>query len=425
MTSKKQLKARIRARMAKTGESYTAARAHLVGPSSAVSDHGYTLRGGRNPDSSVIVNLLAHHGVSLSEPLAFGVGGGIGAGYILWEFKAHGTKVVVLGFCNQWQYGDRWFEKTGARLGLPVEIHRTGGAKGASARLGAELDAGRPCVIRPDRYHIGYWHLPAHLDGYGGHPVLAYRRDDSGVWIDDRNLAPLRIPGQALDAARARVSSYKNVLYLIEPASITEERLADAVQAGLRDCADHLSGSSDSFSLPAWRKWGRMMTDRRGAKAWANVFADGTGLTGALMSIWEGVSGLGMDGGHLRDLYADFLDEASTLLDRPELGGIAARFREIAEEWRALAEAALPADIPEFAELRELTSAVRASVVADGGSGQAEAAEAAARLWRLRGEYDHKPPLDDVDAVFTDLGTRILHIHQAETAAIAALRDAL
>ena len=38
--------------------------------------------------------------------MVLGVGGGLGAGYILWEFEAHHTPTLVLGFRNQWQYPD-------------------------------------------------------------------------------------------------------------------------------------------------------------------------------------------------------------------------------------------------------------------------------------------------------------------------------
>src|SRR5688500_15353793 len=98
MTSQKQLKSRVRARMAKTGERYAVARRHVVGDGGASSgvtdpvvDHGWTLRGGTAPDASALANILANREVRgpdgpLSEALIFGIAGGMGAGYILWEF---------------------------------------------------------------------------------------------------------------------------------------------------------------------------------------------------------------------------------------------------------------------------------------------------------------------------------------------------
>ena len=63
MTSKKQLKARIRTRMARTGERYLTARRHVLGaadPAQPISDGGWLLRGGVHPDSAALANVLAH-----------------------------------------------------------------------------------------------------------------------------------------------------------------------------------------------------------------------------------------------------------------------------------------------------------------------------------------------------------------------------
>ncbi|MEV0612724.1 BtrH N-terminal domain-containing protein [Nonomuraea sp. NPDC050404] len=422
MTSKKQLKARIRARMAKTGESYTTARLHVAGRAEPVADGGWRLTGGRHPSTAAIAAVLANQGAAVSEPLVFLAGGGIGAGYILWEFQHDQSRHVVLGFRNQWQYHDRWMDKTLGRLGVPYEVHRTGGARAASDRLAAELDAGRPCVVLPDRYHLGYWHLPASLDGHGGHPVVAYRRDADGVFLDDRGGAPLRVPRERFDAARARVGSYRNVLHVLGEAKPTEAALAAAAGEGLRDCAAHLSAASDSFSLPAWRKWGRLLVDTRNAKAWPKVFADRQGLAGALLSVWEEVEPVGMDGGNLRDLFADALDEAATLLSRPGLAELAGRYREIHAMWHDLAEAALPADVPLLARIRELTAAVKESVMAEGSAGEPAAALAAKELWEARAAAnEHFAAAADVDQFFAPLAVRVSAIYEAEREAIGRL----
>ena len=91
MTESKHLKARIRERMARTGERYMTARRHVVGARAAapLDDHGWRLRGGLHPDTAAIANVLAHHGADVSEAMVLGAGGGLGAGYILWEFEAH------------------------------------------------------------------------------------------------------------------------------------------------------------------------------------------------------------------------------------------------------------------------------------------------------------------------------------------------
>ena len=167
VTSQKQLKSRIRVRMAATGERYAAARAHLVGAradhddSGAVVDAGWALRGGSDPDAAALANLLANAGVvgvegPLSEELVLLVAGGLGAGYILWEFQHDDGRIVTLGFTNSAQYFDRRLSKAVTRLGLRADWSRTSGTVGAAAELRRELGAGQPVVVWPDRYLIGY-----------------------------------------------------------------------------------------------------------------------------------------------------------------------------------------------------------------------------------------------------------------------------
>ena len=413
MTEQKHLKARIRARMAKTGERYAAARRHVLGADATgpITDHGWTLRGGVHPESAAIANLLASHGTDLSEAMVLGIGGGLGAGYILWEFERHDSRHLVLGFRHRWNYLD-WTDRTLDRLGARYRVHATAGAKGAAGQLTEELAKGNRPMVVPDRYLVGYWHLPAYLEAHGGHVVIAYAETAAGVRVDDRNAGPLVVPRADLDRARARVSSYRNRMVVIDGVDLPDD-LTGAVRAGIQDCVAGLGGTSTSFALPAWQKWAKLLTDTRNAKGWPKVFADGRGLTGALLSVWEEVSPSGSSGGHLRDLYADFLDEAAPMLG-PESGEAAAGFRAAAAAWQEVAEAALPDDVPDYARLRELTVAV-----AEGIALGAPDAAAATELADLRTELDVKPP---AEPDFGALAAKVSAAHQAEASAVEVLR---
>ena len=435
VTSQKQLKARIRVRMAATGERYSAARAHLVGAgadkdhSATVVDTGWTLRGGSDPDASALANLLANAGVvgpdgQLSEEVILLVTGGLGAGYILWEFKHDDSRIVTLGFTNSAQYFDRRLSAAVTRLGLHADWSRTSGAVGAAAELRRELGAGQPVVIWPDRYPIGYWQLPAWLDGHGGHPVIAYAEQDGQIHIDDRTLAPLTIPGEDVDRARARVGSYRNAMLAVRSRdlAIPGARLRAVVRSGLEDMVSHLGGRSDSFAVPAWRKWARMLVSSGPAKAWPRVFADGAGLFGALLSVWEGVEPAGMTGGNLRREFGAGLIEAAALLDEPRLGDEAARWLEIAELWHTLAEAAVPTSVPACARARELTAAVTGAV-AEGDAGRADRDRAAKELWALRSRYAAAPPLsaEEIAAILATMSGTLGEIYDAEKAGVQRL----
>ena len=435
MTRQKHLKERVRARMLKTGESYTAARRRVVAgrPENETLAGGYTLRGGTHPDTAVLSNTLANAGVSaggkaLSEELTLGIGGGLGAGYILWQFTGH-HPIVTLGFRNQWQYPDRWLVKTCERLGIEPKVHETSGHVTALRTLREALssDGPRP-LVWIDAQEIGYWHLPERLSGMGGYPVVVIEERNGRFLIDDRNSAPLSVDEPTLRAARGRVTSYRNRLVTFGASTeIPTRALVDAIGAGLEDQVRHLESDSDSFSLPAWRKWARMVTDAKNKKGWVNAFADQQGLFGVLLSIYESIESSGFGGGSLRGLYASFLDTAADLIDRPALGRVSAVYRDLDRQWVEFAERVVPTGEEPFTKARELIDSLHEQVL-DGGDAERPAAQSTAmELWRLRDARDGGElfDADTFEGFLQELGSDINALYEAERHALEVLAAAM
>ena len=193
MTTQKCFKRVVRARMAKTGERYAAARRSLIDadtdtpPSAstvetAAGRRTYQLRGGLHPETATLANVLANQGVvsgltgePLTEATILGIGGGLGAGYILWEFKGHGAPILTLGFRNKWQYPwiPGWTGKTLERLEYRGRASTRPAARRAHARRSmrwldarvagdrvgrsrADRDVGTArCAVGPFRAHRG------------------------------------------------------------------------------------------------------------------------------------------------------------------------------------------------------------------------------------------------------------------------------
>jgi hypothetical protein len=448
MTTDKAFKRVVRARMAKTGERYAAARRALLerdadahdadASADAITPSGYRMRGGLHPETATLANVLANQGVvsgltgePLTEAAILGIGGGLGAGYILWQFQAehrgkvHRGPVLTLGFRNRWQYPwiPGWTGTTLERLGFEPDVHETGGTKGAREALDARLDDGVPVIAWVDLQTIGTWCQPDDLAGHEGLVVVVFARDADGAYlIDDRGRNPFHVSPAFMAAARGRISSFKHRILRLPTAAgpIPPDRVRSAWRAGLEDQAEHLRSRSDSFSLPAWRKWSRMMTDERNAKAWPRVFADGHGLFGALSAIHENVDGqVGPHGGHLRELYAAALDEAAVALENPALGDAARAWRGAADHWEELADAAVPPDLTGAAEAVETAEALHEAVRA-GEPGRSTAVAAAETVWAIRDRYaDNVPlPADRITAILEDLGDRIGAIYEAEVDAL-------
>ena len=169
------------------------------------------------------------------------------------------------------------------------------------------------------------------------------------------------------------------------------------------------------------------MTDRRHAKGWPRVFAAGHGLFDALISMVELVDdGVGAWGGHLRDLYADGLEEAAATLDLPALGEAAGSWRASADLWQELADAAVPTGVDGAADAVELADELHDAVMR-GEPGRVQARSAAAGLWETRLRYADAWPLAEAEteALLADLGRRLAVIHAAEQAALDATGRAI
>jgi len=391
----------------------------------------YTQFGGYHAETASLTNVLAAEGVTAphtdkpySEAMLLGIGGGLGAGYILWEFKEHGAKVLVVGWQNRWQYTTQFYENLCKRINVKPTFHETGSQKAAATQLEDALKAGHAAVAWVDQAQMPYLQLPKSLEGHIGHLVAIYGIEDGDALADDLAAKPFRIPQEIMASARARIGSYKNRLLLVSGDGTDD--LPGAIMAGIQDEIDHLSRDSDSFSLPTFQKWGKMMTHPKNAKGWPVVFADRRGLYGALKSVYEGIE-LVSTGGGMRGLYADFLDEAAPIVNLPALGEVAGQYRALAEQWRALAELALPDNNEPLRETKNLLRERYDVLMQNGGDGQDGMQALTARLDVLYAAHHRTFPMSDaeIDALFETLGEGLLALYQAEVKVLAALKAAI
>ena len=389
--------------------------------------------GGTHPETAAVTNALRaldvrapHTGEPYSEAMLLGIGGGLGAGYILWEFNEHKVRVLVLGFRNRWQYPVAYLQDLCDRIGVTATVHETGSRATAAAQLKAILAGGVPAIAWVDRAHMPYLRLPEALKGHIGHIVSICGTENGHVLVDDLAAQPFRVSWEELADARARIGSYKNRLLALEPRDDSID-LKHAVAAGLKDCVKHLSEPSTSFSLPTFRKWARTMTDTKNRKGWPVVFEDGRGLYGTLLSLFQSVEVDNNGGGALRGLYATFLREAAEVVQRRELGAIATRYDTLAGMWRDLAEAAAPDSVAPLGEAKALLREQYHLLMTRGDTAHTRLQAIADQLGVLQARHNKAFPLDTDGALalFGVLRDKLLAIYEAETQAVMALGRAI
>jgi Domain of unknown function (DUF4872)/Butirosin biosynthesis protein H, N-terminal len=434
MPTDKDFKRLVRARMGRTGESYTTARSHLrpdPDPDPGPGRPG-PLRG-RHPDTAALTRLLAALGVTdpatgrpLDEAAVLGVSGGIGFAYFVFEYS-EGATLYLGGRINSYVQKQDATEAALTRLGVPFRAHRTAGPATAERQLRAALDQGRPVIATVDVARLRYRAVPDWLCGMTPQDVLVELADGEPL-LWDLAPAPFPVTWAELAEARAGVRSAKHRLVVAEPPGEPVD-LAGAAAAGIADTwAGMLEPPMRNFGVPGLAKWAELLTAPRDPKGWPRLLEAPGRQFQLLTWLYDWVETAGTGGGFFRAMYAEFLEAAAGPLGRPELATLAADVRELAAAWTALAGAAVGAGgNGPLARAAALLERRRRLVEQRGAAAAAEVAAVQAELAALAGTTADPQPLDPaaVSGLLAGLRDRVLELAEAEEEAAAALRAAV
>jgi hypothetical protein len=453
MTVHKHLKALVRARMEKTGESYSSARRQIVRESELAGIAGPARwhLAGCVPGTTALRILLNAAGVRDErtgavprEALLFVIAGGVGMGVAQFFYEKEDFASLFLAGRHLWHDDQAYLERALARFGLTATVRESGGAKTATLQLHEVLASERPCVVWVDMAHLPHRALPHEFSGGGYHIVTAYRIDEvaQSVQIGDLTDGPIAIAAEDLATARARIKKFKHRLLTAgDGAAGADVNLVAALKGGLQACAGGLidrplKGFPNMFNLDGLAAWGERLQGARDKEAWERVFTPGGRLWAGLTSVYEYVEHYGTGGGLCRPLFAEGLREAAELVDRagrrdagPGLDGghlraLAGRYEELGRNWSGLAEAALPDEVSLFRRARE-TIVRRSELMASDEPGAVEGVRAAwQELHSLRGAAREAFPLSAAESgeLRRELQARVRELHRGEVAALHELK---
>ncbi|WP_157524750.1 BtrH N-terminal domain-containing protein [Microbacterium yannicii] len=259
MTERRAFKARVRARMAETGQTYAQAAALLEAgnPARAVDTH---------PASALVVALLRTEGIALAPELAFGIGGGIGFMYAVFSYKEVGHPLLTI-VCQH--HPEPWAPAILERLRVPHVSVRTRPA------VAALIGEGRPMILPLGRGHLPW--LRESQDPREEHVVLALP-GASGCRVLDGSGASHHMSANDLLAAYMGTRRTHPVISLEAGARAASDADA-ALGAGLRACVAGMTGPvlgnafDVNFGLSGLRKWARL-SDAAGRDGWPTLFKD-------------------------------------------------------------------------------------------------------------------------------------------------------
>jgi len=434
VTEHKHLKQLVRARMGKTGESYTTARRQIIRQVAQPSDSSRTPHHSpcSIPAAAALRALLSQAGIRtprtgapLSEAMVFGIAGGIGAGVFAFYYAKEDFSSFFIAGRHLWQDDLGWTREALTRFGVVPVVKESAGVKPGERQLRDLLEGGRPVMAWLDAAGLPHRAMPAKFSGGAYHVVTIHGVDDTAATALVGDLAdePVPVPLTDLARARGRIKKFKNRILAIDRAPASPD-LAPLVRGGIRACVDALTTCKmKNFRLDAFANWAEHLDGSKAADSWEKMFPPGHRLYQGLWSITEYIEYYGTGGGLSRPMFAEFLEEAGTALSDPVLTAAAAQYAGLGRGWTALAEAALPAHVPELAETRALL-ARRSEHRAAGANGTAEVAACWKALDEQAARLKRQFPLDAAagTALRRDLKQRVLALHAGEVEALDTLR---
>jgi hypothetical protein len=284
---------------------------------------GYVHTPGHHCGSTALRNLLAFHGVELSEEMAFGLGAGASFYYLTLEDSSP----------------SRWFNGRAARLeesfrdltGAALELRtfaEDGGEAWEAAR--AEVDAGNPVLLLTDIYHLDHYGDSAH---FPGHAVVLAGYDGEVAQLSDTAFEDLQTT--RLDhLSEARHSGHpayplEGHMFTVSEA-VDREQLEAAIPRAIEQAAKEMVEPSwgEFAGLPAVSRlaaeagsWPEAAEDWR----WCARFA------------YQVIERRGTGGGAFRLMYSRFLEQAGRP-EAPLAAAAAASWTELASAFHAASE---------------------------------------------------------------------------------------
>jgi hypothetical protein len=284
-------------------------------------------------ESGVTASLFQNAGHDLSEPMIFGIGGGL--------FFAHFSFVRVMGhpLTTFRSFPGNIFKNACARLGVRYARETFRSPDAGMARLDALLEQGRHVGLQVNIYWLPYIPRPMRVH-FNGHNLLVLEKRGVGAdacyIVSDPVVECLfECPASAL--RRARFSGThallpRGLIYYPTAFALPDD-LRPAVQISLRKVCDHMLRIPRIFpwmgvqAIPHLAReldgWPVKLGEDR-AREW---------LAGVVRMQEE----IGTGGAGFRFLFAAYLQQASELLDWPELRAMADEATAMGDRWRAFA----------------------------------------------------------------------------------------
>jgi hypothetical protein len=274
-------------------------------------------------ESGVTAALLAHRGLELSEPMAFGLGSGI------FFFFPPFVKVMGMPLVSFRSYPGTLFKLVCRRLGIETERRSYFNETKAEAELDALLARGVPVGLKTNMFWLSYFPREFRSQ-FNGHNLIALARDGDTYRLSDPMLeAPVELRAEALQRARFSkgVLAPRGAMYFPRTVPRAPDLRAATVRA-IVDTSRKMLAPMPVTGVGGIRRLARHV------RAWARTVPDPKQqklLIGHVIRMQEEV---GSGGAGFRYMYAAFLQEAGELCEHDPWIEASKELTDIGDVWR-------------------------------------------------------------------------------------------
>jgi hypothetical protein len=279
-------------------------------------------------ESGVVANLLTHHGLPLSEAMAFGIGSGLFFAYLPF------VRINHLPLTTFRSAPGRIIRQVAKRLGVGVTFRTFRDEENGMAELDRLLAEGVPVGAQTGVYWLPYF-PPALRFHFNAHNLVVCGKEGDSYRISDPVIEEPVLCG-ADDLKRARFArgplAPKGKLFFlttvpktVDPGPAIREAIREVCRLMTRIPIPLIGIRGIRYLAGRVESWPSRLGDRRALLYLGNV-----------IRMQEEV---GTGGGGFRFIYAAFLQEAAAILDERRLLDFSRRMTAIGDHWRDFAVA--------------------------------------------------------------------------------------
>ncbi|MFX1512663.1 MAG: DUF4872 domain-containing protein [Promethearchaeota archaeon] len=390
-------------------------------------------------NSGAFKKILEYEGITIpdtdlpfSESLLMGIGGGIGAEYLTYSTRPKGEIGFYFRLCYKPQQvtsaKDWYIPRIASRLGIKLTIHETTSQERFVKTLVNSLNGNRPVIVFPSLgklkkrliFPYSALSLSSGLAPHYGAIIYGIDEDTGRTHILDRRTYSFTLSLEELAEVR---SKWKHKAFIVQ-SSPKMKNVEHAIRAGITDCYNELlKGFNRNIRVDAFQVWAERLVDLKHKQGWI------TFTNNQLYDHFVKIHGiilyfLSSQGG-LRSIYANFLEEASDIINNFKLKEVSSLYRNLSDKWGELAKKILPESIPLFKDTCESLKKYN-TLFLNHNQSQMNALEEthdAIKTIRVRAIDSWPFNRDETINFLKEISQHLLSIHKEEKKSIMALKS--